>query len=103
MNVYNFLAVEHAIQKLDTMQKLDNFIGLCTHFHSSRCENVDCSQCDFISKLRICWIKHSVLPGDAVYALQQYCRLECKHSDYARINIQRLAKFKAQRFTLRKI
>ena len=44
--------MEQFIQKIDTIQKFDNFIGLLNYFHVWRRERLTCPHCSFTAGLR---------------------------------------------------
>ena len=48
--------IEKEIEKLSTLEKFDQCIGLSIYYHVNRCENDDCTNCIFVNKL--CHIYH---------------------------------------------
>ena len=87
MNVNNLLATEQFIQKLDTLQKFYNFIGLLNHFHVSQCEARISPQCVFVSQLLYVWSASQHTQGNAVRNLQQFCGFNFEHFHCARLFI----------------
>ena len=55
MDTDNF-EIEKVIQKIDTLQKFDNFIGLLNYFHVSRCGKATCTQRSFTLELQYLWV-----------------------------------------------
>lgn len=101
------LDMELSIQKLDRMQKFDNFLSVLAHFRVERCKIDECQQCKFAANLRFCYIQNNILEGiglqnSGIYHLQQYCGLKHVQYNYARLFLEHLSKIEKKELNWKK-